>query len=221
MAPSSALDWSEPCQYWRYAKCCPGGQQTDKCAAEETKSKSAIDVSADEENVSTYKKICKFLRRFGSKKREYANYQTNVRAYRSTSGLSKLCDVLTNYDRIKKYLFAVLILEGLAKFTAPYLLRSARGTGNRNSAIRNSIWSSQTILPATHKSHKLFFIDLYFHQLSIRLILDDSHKSISGLQLDACVIITFEIRTFLGALIPINISLMTIFTSTYNVRLPY
>lgn len=68
MAPSSALDWSEPCQYWRYAKFCPGGQQQK--GSERSKSKSATDVTGDETG-STYKRICKFLRRLGSKKREY------------------------------------------------------------------------------------------------------------------------------------------------------
>ncbi|XP_043285547.1 glycogen synthase kinase-3 beta isoform X3 [Venturia canescens] len=81
MAPSSALDWSEPCQYGRYAKFCPGGQQNNKCTAtggDQTKSKSAIDVTADEENVSAYKKICKFLRRFASKKRKDGSKVTIV-----------------------------------------------------------------------------------------------------------------------------------------------
>lgn len=63
MAPATALDWSEPCQHWRYPKLCPSGQ------AKNEKAKSAMELSGKEAN-SAYKKFCKFLRRLGNKKRE-------------------------------------------------------------------------------------------------------------------------------------------------------
>nr|XP_031842684.1 glycogen synthase kinase-3 beta-like isoform X4 [Nomia melanderi] len=61
MAPATALDWSEPCQHWRYPKLCPSGQTKNE------KAKSAMELSGKEAN-SAYKKFCKFLRRLGNRK---------------------------------------------------------------------------------------------------------------------------------------------------------
>lgn len=63
MAPAAALDWSEPCQHWRYPKFCPSGQQKHERA------KSAMELSSKEANTA-YKKFCKFLRRLKNRKRK-------------------------------------------------------------------------------------------------------------------------------------------------------
>ncbi|KOC60241.1 hypothetical protein WH47_09015 [Habropoda laboriosa] len=63
MAPAVTLDWSEPCQHWRYPKFCPAGQQKHERA------KSAMELSSKEANTA-YKKFCKFLRRLKNKKRK-------------------------------------------------------------------------------------------------------------------------------------------------------
>lgn len=64
MAPAATLDWSEPCQHWRYPKFCPSGQQKHERA------KSAMELSSKEANTA-YKKFCKFLRRLKHKKRKF------------------------------------------------------------------------------------------------------------------------------------------------------
>lgn len=63
MAPAATLDWSEPCQHWRYPKFCPAGQPKHERA------KSAMELSSKEANTA-YKKFCKFLRRLKNKKRK-------------------------------------------------------------------------------------------------------------------------------------------------------
>ncbi|KAK1134663.1 hypothetical protein K0M31_007443 [Melipona bicolor] len=63
MAPAATLDWSEPCQHWRYPKFCPSGQQKHERA------KSAMELSSKE--ATAYKKFCKFLRRLKHKKRKF------------------------------------------------------------------------------------------------------------------------------------------------------
>lgn len=64
MAPANNLDWSEPCQQWRYPKFCPTttGQKNER-------PKSAVELGGKEANTA-YKKFCKFLRRLGNKKRK-------------------------------------------------------------------------------------------------------------------------------------------------------
>lgn len=62
MAPANTLDWSEPCQQWRYPKICPTSQKSER-------TKNAVELSGKEAN-SAYKKFCKFLRRLGNKKRK-------------------------------------------------------------------------------------------------------------------------------------------------------
>jgi len=64
MAPSNNLDWSEPCQQWRYPKFCPtaAGQKNER-------PKSAVELGGKEANTA-YKKFCKFLRRLSNKKRK-------------------------------------------------------------------------------------------------------------------------------------------------------
>ncbi|XP_071642565.1 glycogen synthase kinase-3 beta isoform X2 [Temnothorax americanus] len=63
MAPANNLDWSEPCQQWRYPKFCPTatGQKNER-------PKSAVELGGKEANTA-YKKFCKFLRRLSNKKR--------------------------------------------------------------------------------------------------------------------------------------------------------
>ncbi|XP_011065078.1 PREDICTED: glycogen synthase kinase-3 beta-like isoform X4 [Acromyrmex echinatior] len=63
MAPANNLDWSEPCQQWRYPKFYPtaAGQKNER-------PKSAVELGGKEANTA-YKKFCKFLRRLSSKKR--------------------------------------------------------------------------------------------------------------------------------------------------------
>ncbi|KAG7197366.1 hypothetical protein KM043_018473 [Ampulex compressa] len=70
MAPATTLDWSEPCQQWRYPKFCPPGQKYEKA-------KSAVELSSKEAN-SAYKKLCKFLRRLGNKRRKDGTKVTTV-----------------------------------------------------------------------------------------------------------------------------------------------
>ncbi|XP_017765654.1 PREDICTED: glycogen synthase kinase-3 beta-like isoform X3 [Eufriesea mexicana] len=71
MAPAATLDWSEPCQHWRYPKFCPAGQQKHERA------KSAMELSSKEANTA-YKKFCKFLRRLKNKKHRDGNKVTTV-----------------------------------------------------------------------------------------------------------------------------------------------
>ncbi|XP_012244811.1 glycogen synthase kinase-3 beta-like isoform X3 [Bombus vosnesenskii] len=71
MAPAAALDWSEPCQHWRYPKFCPSGQQKHERA------KSAMELSSKEANTA-YKKFCKFLRRLKNRKHRDGNKVTTV-----------------------------------------------------------------------------------------------------------------------------------------------
>ncbi|XP_076764518.1 glycogen synthase kinase-3 beta isoform X4 [Xylocopa sonorina] len=71
MAPAATLDWSEPCQHWRYPKFCPSGQQKHERA------KSAMELSSKEANTA-YKKFCKFLRRLKNKKHRDGNKVTAV-----------------------------------------------------------------------------------------------------------------------------------------------
>ncbi|XP_076683295.1 glycogen synthase kinase-3 beta isoform X2 [Andrena cerasifolii] len=71
MAPATALDWSEPCQQWRYPKFCPPGQQKNERA------KSAMELRSKDANTA-YKKFCKFLRRLGNKKRKDGSKVTTV-----------------------------------------------------------------------------------------------------------------------------------------------
>ncbi|KZC13565.1 Protein kinase shaggy [Dufourea novaeangliae] len=71
MAPASTLDWSEPCQHWRYPKFCPSGQPKNERA------KSAMELSSKDANTA-YKKFCKFLRRLGNKKRKDGSKVTTV-----------------------------------------------------------------------------------------------------------------------------------------------
>ncbi|CAD1476281.1 unnamed protein product [Heterotrigona itama] len=71
MAPAATLDWSEPCQHWRYPKFCPSGQQKHERA------KSAMELSSKEANTA-YKKFCKFLRRLKHKKHRDGNKVTTV-----------------------------------------------------------------------------------------------------------------------------------------------
>ncbi|KAL2712245.1 glycogen synthase kinase-3 beta isoform X1 [Vespula squamosa] len=61
MAPASTLDWSEPCQQWRYPKLCPSGQRHER-------TKNGVELNGKEAN-GAYKKFCKFLRQLGSKRR--------------------------------------------------------------------------------------------------------------------------------------------------------
>ncbi|KAL6438823.1 hypothetical protein ACFW04_003720 [Cataglyphis niger] len=62
MAPANNLDWSEPCQQWRYPKIFPA--TTDQ---KSERPKSAVELSGKEANTA-YKKFCKFLRRLGNRK---------------------------------------------------------------------------------------------------------------------------------------------------------
>ncbi|XP_043590557.1 glycogen synthase kinase-3 beta-like isoform X3 [Bombus pyrosoma] len=71
MAPAATLDWSEPCQHWRYPKFCPSGQQKHERA------KSAMELSSKEANTA-YKKFCKFLRRLKNRKHRDGNKVTTV-----------------------------------------------------------------------------------------------------------------------------------------------
>ncbi|XP_076659348.1 glycogen synthase kinase-3 beta isoform X3 [Halictus rubicundus] len=71
MAPATGLDWSEPCQHWRYPKLCPSGQQKNE------RVKSAMELSSKEANTA-YKKFCKFLRRLGNRKRKDGSKVTTV-----------------------------------------------------------------------------------------------------------------------------------------------
>ncbi|XP_032679959.1 glycogen synthase kinase-3 beta isoform X3 [Odontomachus brunneus] len=70
MAPANTLDWSEPCQQWRYPKICPTSQKSER-------TKNAVELSGKEAN-SAYKKFCKFLRRLGNKKRKDGSKVTTV-----------------------------------------------------------------------------------------------------------------------------------------------
>ncbi|XP_066583960.1 glycogen synthase kinase-3 beta-like isoform X4 [Prorops nasuta] len=64
MAPAaSTLDWSEPCQQWRYPKVTSGQKRKPE------KANSSMDLKEKEVN-STYKKLCMFLRRFSKVKRK-------------------------------------------------------------------------------------------------------------------------------------------------------
>ncbi|XP_015511505.1 glycogen synthase kinase-3 beta isoform X1 [Neodiprion pinetum] len=72
MAPANTLNWSEPRQEWRYPKFCLSGQRGDKPA-----SKSTLEVNEKEAD-SAYKKICKFLRNLGVKKRKDGSKVTTV-----------------------------------------------------------------------------------------------------------------------------------------------
>ncbi|PBC33985.1 glycogen synthase kinase-3 beta-like isoform X8 [Apis cerana] len=71
MAPAATLDWSEPCQHWRYPKFCPSGQQKHERA------KSAMELSSKEAN-SAYKKFYKFLRRLKNRRHRDGNKVTTV-----------------------------------------------------------------------------------------------------------------------------------------------
>ncbi|XP_012256015.1 glycogen synthase kinase-3 beta isoform X1 [Athalia rosae] len=74
MAPANTLDWSEPRQdQWRYRKICPLGQKSDKVTSE-----SALELNNTSKADSTYKKICKFLRNLGTKKRKDGSKVTTV-----------------------------------------------------------------------------------------------------------------------------------------------
>ena len=70
MAPAATLDWSEPCQHWRYPKFCPSGQQKHERA------KSAMELSSKEANTA-YKKFCKFLRRLKNRKRKLSVWRAD------------------------------------------------------------------------------------------------------------------------------------------------
>ncbi|XP_012227969.1 glycogen synthase kinase-3 beta isoform X2 [Linepithema humile] len=72
MAPASTLDYSEPCQQWRYPKICSvtADEKTD-CP------KSTVESNGKEAN-SAYKKFCKFLRRLSNKKRKDGSKVTTV-----------------------------------------------------------------------------------------------------------------------------------------------
>ncbi|EGI58906.1 Protein kinase shaggy [Acromyrmex echinatior] len=72
MAPANNLDWSEPCQQWRYPKFYPtaAGQKNER-------PKSAVELGGKEANTA-YKKFCKFLRRLSSKKRKDGSKVTTV-----------------------------------------------------------------------------------------------------------------------------------------------
>lgn len=65
MAPASTLNFSEPCQRWRYPKL---GSTVEKL--DNSRSKSTIDLKNKEADTA-YKKICKFIRRLKTKKREF------------------------------------------------------------------------------------------------------------------------------------------------------
>ncbi|XP_006608582.1 glycogen synthase kinase-3 beta-like isoform X14 [Apis laboriosa] len=71
MAPAATLDWSEPCQHWRYPKFCPSGQQKHERA------KSAMELSSKEANTA-YKKFYKFLRRLKNRRHRDGNKVTTV-----------------------------------------------------------------------------------------------------------------------------------------------
>ncbi|XP_012345724.1 glycogen synthase kinase-3 beta isoform X2 [Apis florea] len=71
MAPAATLDWSEPCQHWRYPKFCPSGQQKHERA------KSAMELSSKEANTA-YKKFYKFLRRLRNRRHRDGNKVTTV-----------------------------------------------------------------------------------------------------------------------------------------------
>ncbi|XP_015594085.1 glycogen synthase kinase-3 beta-like isoform X2 [Cephus cinctus] len=73
MAPANTLDWSEPCQQWRYPKLCSSGQRHERI-----KSRSTMDLGSKEVADTAYKKICKFLRSLGSKKRKDGSKVTTV-----------------------------------------------------------------------------------------------------------------------------------------------
>ncbi|KAF7379608.1 hypothetical protein HZH66_014979 [Vespula vulgaris] len=70
MAPASTLDWSEPCQQWRYPKLCPSGQRHER-------TKNGVELNGKEAN-GAYKKFCKFLRQLGSKRRKDGSKVTTV-----------------------------------------------------------------------------------------------------------------------------------------------
>ncbi|XP_043487828.1 glycogen synthase kinase-3 beta-like isoform X3 [Polistes fuscatus] len=70
MAPASTLDWSEPCQQWRYPKLCPSGQRHER-------TKNGVELNGKEPN-GAYKKFCKFLRQLGSKRRKDGSKVTTV-----------------------------------------------------------------------------------------------------------------------------------------------
>ena len=63
MAPANTLDWAEPCQQWRYPKLNSGPKQGIP------RSNTVVGPD-DKEATSGYKKICKFLKRLKSTKRE-------------------------------------------------------------------------------------------------------------------------------------------------------
>ncbi|XP_070169413.1 glycogen synthase kinase-3 beta isoform X1 [Polyergus mexicanus] len=72
MAPANNLDWSEPCQQWRYPKIFSA--TTDE---KSERPKSAVELSGKEANTA-YKKFCKFLRRLGNRKRKDGSKVTTV-----------------------------------------------------------------------------------------------------------------------------------------------
>ncbi|XP_026298798.1 glycogen synthase kinase-3 beta isoform X7 [Apis mellifera] len=72
MAPAATLDWSEPCQHWRYPKFCPSGQQQ-----KHERAKSAMELSSKEANTA-YKKFYKFLRRLKNRRHRDGNKVTTV-----------------------------------------------------------------------------------------------------------------------------------------------
>ncbi|XP_076282942.1 glycogen synthase kinase-3 beta isoform X4 [Lasioglossum baleicum] len=89
MAPATGLDWSEPCQHWRYPKLCPTGQQKNE------RVKSAMELSSKEANTA-YKKFCKFLRRLGNRKRKDGSKVTTVVA--TTGALADLPEEVSYTD---------------------------------------------------------------------------------------------------------------------------
>ncbi|XP_051169545.1 glycogen synthase kinase-3 beta isoform X1 [Leptopilina boulardi] len=72
MAPASTLNFSEPCQQWRYPKIGNSGPKL-----ETSRSKSTIDLKNKEADTA-YKKICKFIRRLKSKKPKDGSKVTTV-----------------------------------------------------------------------------------------------------------------------------------------------
>lgn len=81
MAPAATLDWSEPCQHWRYPKFCPSGQQKHERA------KSAMELSSKEAN-SAYKKFYKFLRRLKNRRRKLTGFRLERRIIVPRIGLA-------------------------------------------------------------------------------------------------------------------------------------
>ncbi|XP_029157907.1 glycogen synthase kinase-3 beta-like isoform X2 [Nylanderia fulva] len=75
MAPANNLDWSEPCQQWRYPKFF--STAADQKSAERPKSAVELTMNGKETNTA-YKKFCKFLRRLSNKKRKDGSKVTTV-----------------------------------------------------------------------------------------------------------------------------------------------